>query len=51
MYMSKSLPLKSFFSTTAYNMYILGQKKKICMFQVSAMKKLGMVGRHNILFS
>ena len=26
------------------------KKKKICVFQVSALKKLGMVGRHNILF-
>ena len=25
-------------------------KKNICVFQVSALKKLGMVGRHNILF-
>ena len=25
-------------------------KKYICVFQVSALKKLGMVGRHNILF-
>ena len=28
----------------------LDQKKNICVFQVSALKKLGMVGRHNILF-
>ena len=25
-------------------------KKNICLFQVSALKKLGMVGRNNILF-
>ena len=28
----------------------LGKKKNMCVFQVSALKKLGMVGRHNILF-
>ena len=25
-------------------------KKNICLFQVSALKKIGMVGRNNILF-
>ena len=30
--------------------YTLGQKKNICAFQVSALKKLGMVSRHYILF-
>ena len=29
---------------------IFRPKTYICMFQVSALKKLGMVGRHNILF-
>ena len=28
----------------------LRPKKNICVFQVSALKKLGMVGQHNILF-
>ena len=28
----------------------LRQKKNTCVFQVSALKKLGMVGWHNILF-
>ena len=26
------------------------KKKKMCVFQVSALKKLGMVGRRNMLF-
>ena len=28
------------------NFFIIRQKKNICVFQVSAVKKLGMVGRH-----
>ena len=29
---------------------IIRQKKYMCVFQVSALKKLGIVGQHNILF-
>ena len=29
---------------------LIRPKKYICVFQVSALKNLGMVGRHNILF-
>ena len=31
-------------------LWIIQPKKNICVFQVSALKKLGMVGGHNILF-
>ena len=31
-------------------MFQIRPKQNICVFQVSALKKLGMVGQHNILF-